>query len=117
LSRKRNWKKLNPQYYKKRFQIGEPMRKLNMKKIVEYKGKKNDLLIGLLNRWTLIDDRRTIIITLMKSGKEFQIIQWGMDKNGEEIEELNQVTKTTKKKYLVYQDIVNTIKKFEPNYR
>ena len=88
-----------------------------MKKVVEYKGKKNDLIIGLINRWTILDGTRTIFITLLKNGKEFHIIQWGMDKNGEDIEELNVEVKTTKKKYLVYKDIITMIQKFEPMYK
>ena len=88
-----------------------------MKKVVEYKGKQNDLIIGLINRWTILDDSRTIFITLSKNGKGFIITQWGMDKNGEDIEELNVEIKTTKKKYLVYKDIITMIQKFEPTYK
>ena len=81
-----------------------------------YNGKKNDLLIGLVKRWTLSNDSRTITITLEKVGKGFRYTQWGMDNNGDDIEDLSYKSRITKKKYYAIQDINTIIKKYIPNF-
>ena len=81
-----------------------------------YTGKKNDLLIGLVKRWTLSNIEKTITITLKKVADGFQYNIWGMDKDGNDIEDLTFLSNTNKKKYYISQEVNQYIKKHIPTF-
>ena len=82
----------------------------------EYKGTKNDLVIGLVHRFTLSDKTKTININLCKVDNGFEISQWAMDDKGEDIESYRITSKPIKKKYYAMQEIKGMIKKYIPTY-
>ena len=87
-----------------------------MAKVTEYKGTKNDLVIGLVNRFVISDGDKTVVISLTKNDKGFLILQYGFNKEGEEIENLNLISNPFKKKYYAMKDIKGMIKKYLPTY-
>jgi len=84
--------------------------------IVEYKGTKNDLVIGIVNRWTVSDIDKTVTITLHKVSKGFEISQWAMDSDGNDLEDYRMSTTPFKKKYYAMQEVIGMLKKYNPDY-
>ena len=84
--------------------------------VKEYKGTKNDLVIGLVNRFVLTGKDKIITISLLKKGKEFEINQWAMDSDGNELETYRVETTGFRKKYYAMQEIKSIIKKYVPTY-
>lgn len=84
--------------------------------VAEYKGKKNDLIIGLIHRWVLTGDDKTIVITVNKVDEGFDIRQWAMDKDGNDIESDQLLTTPFKKKYYAMEEVNKMIKVYLPSW-
>lgn len=80
-----------------------------------YKGRKNDLVIGLIRRYVITGEDKTIVISIKKTDKEFSILQYGFDKKGEFIEDL-EFTVTHKKKYFAIQEANKMVQKYVPTF-
>ncbi len=81
-----------------------------------YTGKKNDLVIGLVKRWTLTDDSKTITISLTKVGSTFTISQWAMDNNGDNIPDLALTEPNIAKKRAAITKINGMVSKYIPGF-
>ena len=81
-----------------------------------YKGKKNDLVIGLVKRWTLTDENKTITISMSVVGSVYSIKQWGMDMNGDNIGSLELYKDKFTKKFLAVKYANSLVAKFIPGF-
>ena len=73
--------------------------------------------IGLFGRWVLTDSEKTIVISLNKIDKGFEVQQWGMDKEDNDIESLRMLLGPIAKKFYALKEVDKQIRVYTPNWK